>query len=32
VQSIELLPEEEVVPAEENSAEPPLEEEWMDAD
>jgi hypothetical protein len=31
VQSIELLPEEEVLPAAENSAEPPLEQEWMDA-
>jgi hypothetical protein len=32
VQSIELLPEAEVLPAAENSAEPPLEQEWMDAD
>jgi hypothetical protein len=32
VQSIELLPEEEVLPAAENSAEPPLEQERMDAD
>jgi hypothetical protein len=32
VQSIELLPEEEVLPAEENSAEPSLEQEWLDVD